>query len=441
MPSARTAPSIVAAIALLVAIWAWAPAALWAQSPNKEPKPKSVAVATVRRDSIAGKQPFVGTVQPTRRVMVGSAVDGRVMALRVEAGERVAADQPLADLLRRTLEIERDGAKAQLTLREAELAELVNGSLPAERDAAKARVSLADASVAYAKTAFERIEKLQQISGVSQDEFEQMLRLLRQAQQQQAEAISQEALVIQGPRAERIAQARAQVEIQRQAVALLEDRLEKYTIRMPFDGYVVAELAERGAWVKQGDPIVEVMELQTVEIEVDIPENQLAALHVGDSVPVRVSAIANVAFEGTIVRIVPLADLQSRTFPVKIRVSNQIDSADQPLLRAGMLASADLPIESPRTVLLIPKDALRLGTRPVTIACVEDQKAKIIPVVPGSAMEDFVEIQPLQGHRIDEQTVVVVRGNEELTDNEPVVIDAGRSEEATNADRSTAVRN
>jgi multidrug efflux pump subunit AcrA (membrane-fusion protein) len=97
-----------------------------------------VVVAQVERRELATGQSFVGTVYPARVSDVGSAVDGRLVKLPVVAGEHVEARQPIAELLRGLLEIEREGAAAELERLRQILAELNAGTRPEDVDQARA---------------------------------------------------------------------------------------------------------------------------------------------------------------------------------------------------------------------------------------------------------------------------------------------------------------
>ncbi|MFO0065526.1 MAG: hypothetical protein ACK523_06135, partial [Pirellulaceae bacterium] len=68
--------------------------------------PASVEVAPVVQTELAETQPTLGTITPTRRAILGSAVDGRVIELMVREGDRVEENQPLAKLLTQTIELE-----------------------------------------------------------------------------------------------------------------------------------------------------------------------------------------------------------------------------------------------------------------------------------------------------------------------------------------------
>ena len=200
--------------------------------------PAPVVVAPVIEREVASSQSFVANVNPRRRSIIGSAVDGRVAEYLVDAGQAVEANEPLALLRTKTIEIEVAGAEAELELRRAELAELHNGSRPAEIELAEATMRAAEAANDYAKAKLARAERLfNSSSGLSQDEFEATKSEALTAIANASAASSSLELVREGPRTEQIDQAAARVAVQEQIVAGLKDRLSKYTIRSPFDGY------------------------------------------------------------------------------------------------------------------------------------------------------------------------------------------------------------
>ena len=382
-----------------------------------------VLVAPVVEQAIGNQRDLVGTVLPRRRVIVGSAVDGRVVEYPVVAGQRVAEGEVLTRLLTQTLELELAAADAELQLREAELSELRNGARPAEIAAAEARVASAEATASYAQASFARMQRLRDLGSVSQDEFDQVDRGLKQADQQLAEAKSLRDLVLEGPRPERIVQFEAKVEAQRHLIAQIKDRLEKFTIRAPFDGYIVNEFIDKGAWVKAGDPIVELVQLDPVEVEVFVPEQQIPFIQPNQVAPVQFAALSGQTFTGRVDQIVPLANVQSRTFPVRVVIPNPLDEAELPVIRAGMLASVRLATDRTRRVLLVPKDALRLDLRPLQVVRVIDKAADPVKVEIGASHGGLVEVTVLPGGDLSIGDLLVVRGNEGLNDGDPVEVD------------------
>jgi multidrug efflux pump subunit AcrA (membrane-fusion protein) len=127
-----------------------------------------------------------------------------------------------------------------------------------------------------------------------------------------------------------------------------------------------------------------------------------------------VPAVRGEIFTGQVTAIVPQADLQARTFPVKVRVANRATSAG-PLLRSGMYARVTLPTGGKRLATLVPKDALVLGGPQPVVYVVESAdgrqgKSSPVPVQLGVAEGDLIQVTG----QIEPGQLVVVQGNERL---------------------------
>jgi HlyD family secretion protein len=61
-------------------------------------------------------------------------------------------------------------------------------------------------------------------------------------------------------------------------VERIDDQLAKHTIRSPFDGWVIERFAEQGQWVARGGLVARIAELDTVEVEVQVPELSIGSL-------------------------------------------------------------------------------------------------------------------------------------------------------------------
>jgi HlyD family secretion protein len=388
------------------------------------PTPVVVVAPVVEREVTVG-QTFVGTVMPSKKATIGSAVDGRVIEFPLNEGDRVAKDQPLAQLLTDTIKLEVLAAEAELELRRQALAELENGTRPEELDQAKARMASAAARQKYMKARWDRWQKLYETNrAISEEELDEAVSSGIEAEQAYLEAKAAYDLAVIGPRKEQIAQARAQVGMQEATAERLKDQLSKHTIVSRFDGYVTKEHSEVGQWVKQGDPVAEVVALDEVEIVAYVVEQHVPHVRVGMQVIVDVPAISGQRFSGVVSEIVPQADVQARTFPVKIRVENQFTDK-VPLLKSGMYARVSLPTGGLQTATLVSKDALVLGGAQPVVFVVEGatengQAGKVVPVPVQVGVADGGMIQvtgPIKAGQL-----VVVQGNERLRPGQDVAI-------------------
>jgi multidrug efflux pump subunit AcrA (membrane-fusion protein) len=383
--------------------------------PGRGPAP--VVVAKVAERSMTAAQFFVGTVMPQRHAIIGSAVDGRVVEFPVEEGDRVEPEQKLAQLLTETITLELASAEAELRLRREQLQELENGTRKEEIEQARSRMAAAEARSNFQQASLVRLENANQSRGtVTEDVLEEARATVIEAREFFSEMKAAYELAVAGPRPELIMQARAQVEFQEAVVQKLTDQIKKHAIISRFAGYVVKEHTELGQWVNRGDPVAEVAALDEVDVVVQVVEDSVPFIRIGDDVRVEIPALSDHVFIGKVQAVVPQADQRSRTFPVKIRVANQVSPAG-PLIQAGMYARAALPVGKSQMALLVPKDAIVLGgPHPMVFTVAEaarpgdEGKVQSVMVELGVAQGDWVQVLGV----IEPGDFVVVQGNERL---------------------------
>ena len=374
-----------------------------------------VVVAAAATMPVAAGQAFVGTVVPARTSDVGSAVDGRLVELPIVDGQHVQAGEPIAQLLRGLLEIEREGAVAELDRLRQVLAEMQAGSRPEEIDQARALVAGFEARREYARSRLARLGRLAERGTSTEDEVQDAQTELNAIDAQLRGSRAALALAEAGPRKEQVAQAAAAVAVQEAEVERIDDQLAKHTIRAPFDGWVVERFTEQGQWVSRGGLIARIAELHRLEVEVQVPELSITGLAVGADVRLEFDAAPGHTWIGRVARIVPQADLLSRSFPVEVELDNRVENG-VPVLKAGILARAWLPVGRAGSATVVPKDALVLGgPRPLVYRITAGAAAGTGTVQPvevtlGGAVEASVEVRS----GLTPGDLVVIRGNERL---------------------------
>jgi RND family efflux transporter MFP subunit len=385
--------------------------------------PSPVVVGEVEKRVIATGHTFVGTVTPRRVSTVGSPVDGRVDEFLVNEGDRVEANQKLAQLRVRSLQIELAGAKAELELRKRSLTQL-ELTKPKEIEQAEARMKAAEALLQYAESRLTRTRELHRRKTANEDDLQEHVSAAEAARRVHAERKSAYELAVSGLWDEQIAQAAAQVAVQDEVINKLDYEISRHTIEAPFAGYVSREHTEVGEWISRGGPVVEIVDLEYVDVEVPVLESYVSKIKVGQAAQVRVAALPEESYDGTVELIVPQADVRSRSFPVKVRVKNSLDS-DGPLLKPGMFARVTLAVGREEPALLVPKDALVLGGENVTVWVVSpNPRSKSpgegtvlpVPVEMGIASDGWMEVRG----DLKPGQQVVVEGNERLRPGQPV---------------------
>lgn len=403
---------------------------LQAQKPAD--RPASVRTATATTRDLNRSQSFIGTLQPIRRVTLGSAVEDRVQRILVDEGQRVTgpgqdstAGQTLVEIETSAIDIQRAAVEIAMQQSEQELREL-ELSIPVEIELAESKLNQVKAQKEYAESVFRRMEELGDTAAVKELE-ESVSLFLTQAQAliaaeaefRRLESTREVRLLI----AEKIVAAR-QMELDR-----LTDLRSKYTLTAPFAGFVTQVMVEHGTWVTQGSPLVELVQLDPIEMRVNVPQEYLANLQQtvarapGDAPPeveVRVESLAD-SFTGTLAEIIPQADERTRAVPVVIRIPNPLTDSGHRLY-PGLLAEAALKIGQRESALMVPKDALVLGQASTEVFVLNQTAgsltARRVTVQTGPADAGWIVVQ---GDLADGDTVVV-QGNERLRDGQAVQV-------------------
>lgn len=415
------------------------PTAVTAQS-----KLPPVVVVRVVEAEVNSAQRIVGTVNPMRTSTIGSAVAGRVETMDIDQGDEVMAGDTLATLRKQTMELEKAAAAAERDLAVHQLNELKNGSLPEDVAEAEALALSAKSAMENAMTSLRRLRSLVASGASTAADIEDATERAAISEYAFKAAEASRRRTEQGPRVELIEQARARLDLQEQNVLLIDDRIEKLKIVAPFNGFVAAKFTEVGAWINIGDPIAQIIQLDQVEVQAPTTADYAVKLKSGDTVRVEFPELPHKLWTGVVHRVVPVADARARTYPVTIRLENELVNGS-PLLMSGMLARVDLSVGSPVTLPLVPKDAVVLNESQRAVYVVEPSVKSLeegtapkqgivrkIPVQLGVAVGGMIQVTGV----VKAGQYVVVLGNERLTDGSAVeVVEVLATEELRSASR------
>lgn len=356
-PSLGALPAL-AALTVLLAVGWLSPAAA---QPGQGPAP--VGWTEAREHRIRSNVSLSGTVDTRRTSVVASEVGGLVVELAVREGDLVRTGARLVRLRQQDLEL-------RLAARKADLVE------------AEARLELAERTRQRRQELFE------------------------------SDVISRERL---DDAATELAAWRGRAASLEAEIAQVEDDLERSVVRAPFSGVVVEEHTQVGEWIPVGGPVVSLQDMDELEVELDVPERYFARLGPGAPARITFEALPGVEIEGQIGAVIPRADRESRTFPVKVRFRNRNHRA-----AVGMLAQVSFPIGEPFTAVVVPKDAVVREGRRETVYRVRDGEVERVEITTGTGSGQWIEVRgPIQvGDR------VVTRGNERLRPGQEIEGDA-----------------
>lgn len=400
------------------------------QSALSQDAPAPVRSAGVVRQRGSLGKAFVGSVEPVRRSVVGTAVAGRIESVYVETGDMIGDAGALAQLRLKAVRLKLAAAEADLQASRHALAELQAGPRDEEIRRLDALVKAAKATFEYANKHLDRLTDLSARGATSQVLLDEGLSAKLAAEQRHIAAQAEYEAALAGTRNEQIAQASAiaaKAEVERDRI---QDELNEHTIVAPYRGYVVNRFAETGEWVRIGDPIAEIIEMNPAEIQVSVPGNYISQVKRDMQVRLEIEAVRTATSKvgvltGTIFRVVPDADSRTRSFPVRIRVENPTHKG-QSSLKPGMLARVFLPIGAETDVLAVPPDALVLDRDRAYLFVLKRHSGtttvRRVEVEAGATQGKLIQIRPVDVKQLPPNCQVVIEGNERLTTGQAVTV-------------------
>lgn len=180
------------------------------------------------------------------------------------------------------------------------------------------------------------------------------------------------------------------------AVKRAEYDLTKTEIRAPFGGRVANLAVDVGTRLSPGDSVATVVDMSSIEVEVQVLESEIAALDVGRDATVRFTALPGEQFRGRVVTVNPVVNPESHYGRVTVRLENP-----EARILPGMHATVRIAGRLYDDRVSIPKDAIvERNRREVVFVFEPDEdgsttgRAKWRYVLTGLENEQFVEIVP-----------------------------------------------
>lgn len=190
------------------------------------------------------------------------------------------------------------------------------------------------------------------------------------------------------------------------AVDLKRRQLRDARITAPFSGVVGARRISPGQFITKSSKLTELVDLETVKVEVSVPERYLSQLREGQAVEFRVAAFPQETFKGQVYFVSPQLDPAMRTALVKALIPN-----NDRKLRGGMFANLELTLQLREAALVIPEPAIfNSGDTTLVFALTATNTAVMKPVTTGLRLAGKVEI--LKG--LSDGELVVVEGVQKL---------------------------
>jgi len=260
-----------------------------------------VEVARAQLTPVVVQIPLTGTVTARDHASLSSRVSGLVSAVHVTAGDRVDKGALLLSL---------DPTLEKLGLMEA-----------------KAASAEAQAILDEARRRRDEARRLGPSKGVAESDI------------RAAEA--------------ELKIARAKLERLHSAERYKDELVARHDVYAPFTGVVARRLAEEGEWVNTGTPVMEIVGTKNLRLDLRVPQEHYPYINTATRVSVRLDAMPSQKIDGHIIAKVPLSDSSSRTFLLRVQLSDNKQG-----VTPGMSAQARLRIPGEERVLTVPRDAI-----------------------------------------------------------------------------------
>lgn len=357
---------------------------------------------------------------------VAPTVGGKITAVNFDLGSYVNKGDALAQLDSRDAQIRLEQANAAVLQAQSNVIQAQSNVQQAESNVQQVRAQLglpagqsfdvnqvaevktAKAALELAEKEFTRNERLVESGDVSRAIYDQKKSALDQARAQYQTAINTgnqrfaaistaQAQVNTAQAAVRSAQAakdaaQTQTETAKKAIA-------DATVYAPISGFISDRAADVGEFASTNQKIATIVRTSVLRLRIDVPEQSVGLVKVGQSVSAQVSAYPDRSFAGKIVRISPNLNATSRTLIVEAEVENVGG-----LLKPGQFATVRIQQSTPKPTVMIPVAAVKADGDTNKVFVVKDGRAEERIVRTGILENDLIEVQ--QGVRENEAVAV-----------------------------------
>lgn len=351
-----------------------APAAGPGGMPGGRP-PMSISAEPARLETLTEDIQVVGNLVGNATVQIVPKVAGRLASVRARIGDVVSRGQVIAT-------VEDNEIREQV--RQAEAAAQVSQATIRQREA---DVKLAQTNLDRARSLYER-------------------QLLARQALDDAEAQAQAT-------AAQLDLARAQNAQSRSRLQELRITLANTVIRSPVDGFVGARFLDQGGFASTNQPVFSVVDIRPVRLEASLVERDFRRVRAGTPAIVEVDAFPGETFTGTVGRVAPVFDPQTRTAQMEIEVPNPTNR-----LKPGMYARVSLRVADKPNALTVPRNAVVTRGAEQVVYVIDGNVARQRLVELGIQGPERVEIT--SGIREGEQ--VAATGAAALQDGDRIVL-------------------
>jgi len=183
----------------------------------------------------------------------------------------------------------------------------------------------------------------------------------------------------------------------RSELALARQQLTDTTVKAPIDGIVQLKRASVGEFLAAGAPLVDIVRMNPLRLQAQVPERDAATVRFGQNVRVSVDGNTRV-YVGQIRRLSPVIAQESRMLMVEADVPNDGN------LRPGSFAKAEIVTNDAKMAVTVPNNAIVTFAGIEKVIVIQNGKALEKPITTGRRGGEWTEI--LAGVNVGDQVIV-----------------------------------
>ena len=189
-------------------------------------------------------------------------------------------------------------------------------------------------------------------------------------------------------------QATAQQKATEANVAEIRATIDRKTIRAPFSGILGIRKVNLGQYLPAGSPVVSNQSLNPIYVNVGVPQQAAAQVHVGRNLRVTTEDVAGKVFAGSVTAIDSEVDPTTRNIQVQATLSNP-----EGKLRPGMFVQVEMPLGASRSVIALPASAINYAPYGDSVFVITDLKDPTGKTFRG-VRQQFVKVEGARGDQV-----------------------------------------
>ena len=278
---------------------------------------------------------FPGVTRASRETRLAFRVSGPIDRFDVKVGQRVAKGALLARIDPRDFELAVARVEAGLVEARAGLKAMRAGARDEDVQALEAKLEGARAQRDEARRIYDRVKALYEEKAAARAQYEAAMAGAEVAEAA-VRAVEQELeKATSGARVEEIEGMEAKIAMLQTQRGAAENALADTRLLAPFDGYVAQKFAETHETVAAGQPIVTLLQCETIEVTVGVPEDVLVQQDRFRRFQVELDAYPGQRYEAELYEVGPAIQLGKLSYPLTVRIAAPEDC----IVRPGMTAT------------------------------------------------------------------------------------------------------